>query len=426
MPTVRPFPALRYNTTRFPDLAPLLAPPYDVIAPEEQQALYGRDPHNVIRLEYGLQEAGDSEANNRYTRAKATLAEWLAEGVLVMDQAPAFYPHRQQFTWQGQAYSRLGMYAAVKLQPFNEGEILPHELTLKGPKIDRLNLMRACLTSFSPVLALYDGRDSEIGAALHRATAGAPQATAKGFGFAEELWQAADTGITNTIADALQQRKILIADGHHRYETVLGLRDLLREEFPGFSTGTAFNYAFMLLVDIQDPGLLVLPTHRLLMLTPEMLDAFPRIAGESFDVKDVQVTQPDQVTDLLARHTDEHAFIVYTGGRYLLLTSPRETRDGLPVLDVVTLQEQLIDPLLQQGEGSVENNVRYTTKPADAVARVDNGEIQAAVFLNATPVLDVLQLAEHGIRVPQKSTYFYPKAPTGLVMYNLRPEVSVG
>lgn len=429
MATVRPFPALRYNVERFPNLAEVLAPPYDIISPADQQALYDRHPQNVIRLEYGQQSAQDTPEENRYTRARATLESWLRAQALIMETPPCFYPHRQRFTWEGEARARQGFFAAVRLQPFDEGDVLPHEWTLKGPKEDRLKLMRACLASFSPIFGLYDGANSEIGDCLRRVTAHDPLAIAAGHGFDETLWRSADPALNATIADALSHRQILIADGHHRYETMLALRDLLRTEFPDAPENAAINYAFMLLVDLHDPGLLVLPTHRLLLLTSAMRDAFCRVASRQFQMEKLGALRADAVEATLARYAGMHAFIWYERGCYTLLTSPTTLINGLPVLDVVALQDTLIAPLLAEsleGDATIERNVRYTHDAADAVARVDAGEAQAAVFLNPTPVKDVLTLAAAGVRLPQKSTYFYPKVPTGLVMYNLQPEVTVG
>ncbi|HEX2949080.1 MAG TPA: DUF1015 domain-containing protein, partial [Armatimonadota bacterium] len=371
----------------------------------------------------------DSVQNNRYTRANDALESWLSDGTLEMEGQPALYPHQQRFSWAGKPYARNGFFAAVELQPFGEGDVLPHEWTLKGPKEDRLKLMHTCLASFSPVFGLYDGRNSEIGALLRNATVEQPLATAIGNGFDETLWRVDDAGMREAIAGDLADRKILIADGHHRYETMLALRDILRQEFPDAPAMAAFNYVFMLLVDLSDPGLLVLPTHRLLLLTPEMKAAVTGVLSENFTMEKIAIAHPDQVTDVLARHQEEHAFIWYTDGDYTLLTSPKTTKDGLPVIDVVALQEYIIAPVLRfdpAGEATVERNVRYTVQPTEAVARVDAGEVAGALFLNPTPVADVLTLAEHGIRMPQKSTYFYPKVPTGLVMHNLRPQVTVG
>jgi len=429
MATVRPFHALRYQVERFADPAALLAPPYDIIDAAQQQALYAREPHNVIRLEYGVTKPDDTPERNQYTRAAETLQDWLADGTLTMEASASFYPHEQRYSWDNQQRVRRGFFAAVRLAPFDAGEVLPHEETLKGPKADRMKLMRHCLASFSPVFGLYDGRHSALGELLGRATAGAPLLTAAGYEFDDRLWRADDPGLAEAISTELQKRQILIADGHHRYETTLALRDQLRWEFPNAPENAAFNYVFMLLVDLNDPGLLVLPTHRLLTLDAEMKAAFCRVAGNNFTLEKIIPANPEAIVALLHRHRDEHAFVWYANGTYSLLTSPKTLRNGLPVLDVSALQERIFDPLFAldvEGNASVEENIRYTHHPADAVARVDRGEADAAIFLNPTPIHDVLTLAAAGIRLPQKSTYFYPKAPTGLVMHNLRPDVTVG
>ncbi len=429
MATVRPFHAVRYRIASGADAAALLAPPYDVIPSAQQQALYDRDPHNVIRLEYGLTSPQDAETDNRYTRARDTLQAWRADGTLGRDDPAALYPHAQGYRWQGQLRIRRGFFAAVELQPFDAGIILPHEWTLKGPKADRLQLMRTCQASFSPVFGLYDGRNSPLDALLARATAPAPVLRADGHGFDETLWRTDDPEVTEAIAAALRERQILIADGHHRYETMLALRDQLRAAYPEAPATAAFNYVLMLLVDLNDPGLLVLPTHRLLLLTPEMQAAFCRVAGRHFTLEQVALPSPDAVTALLDAQRGQHAFVWYGTGGYTLLTGPKSYRDHLPLLDVTVLQERLLDPLFcldPDGDACVEQNVRYTVDPREAVARVDRGEVAAALFLNPTPVHDVLTLAAAGIRLPQKSTYFYPKVPTGLVMHDLRPQVTVG
>jgi uncharacterized protein (DUF1015 family) len=429
MASVRPFHALRYQVERVADPASLLAPPYDVIDAAQQQVLYTRDPYNVIRLEYGMPMPDDTAEYSRYTRAAETLREWLGDGTLTMEAGASFYPHEQHYEWERQRHVRRGFFAAVRLAPFNAGEVLPHEETLKGPKLDRMALMRQCLASFSPVFGLYDGSDSELGELRRRATAGTPLITAEGYEFDDRLWRTDDPELTEAIADGLKNRQILIADGHHRYETMLALRDQLREEFPDAPETAAFNYVLMLLVDLNDPGLLVLPTHRLLLLEPEMKAVFCRVAGHNFTMEKVIPEKPEAVAALLHRHRDEHAFVWYADGTYSLLTSPKTLSDGLPVLDVTALQERIFTPLFAldvDGEASVEQSIRYTQHIGDAVASVDRGEADGAIFLNPTPIRDVLTLAAAGIRLPQKSTYFYPKVPTGLVMHNLRPEVTVG
>jgi uncharacterized protein (DUF1015 family) len=427
MAAVHPFRALRYQTDRRADLTSVLAPPYDVINADGQRELYARDAENIIRLEYGLQAPDDSASDNRYTRAATTQADWLRDGVLTVEERPSLYVHRQRFIWDGETYTRTGFFAAVELQPFDEGDVLPHEWTLKGPKVDRLELMRACETSFSPVFGLYDGRDLDVTARLAEIMAGAPMATAEGQGFDEALWRVDDPALVAAITGGLATKQILIADGHHRYETALALRDEMRARYPNAPATAPFNYALMLLVDLHDPGLLVLPTHRTLILTEPMRAAIDAVIAKHFTATPL----PDAAAALAALEASAGSptFVWYAQGQYRLLEAPAATRDGLPLLDVQALQEWIIAPLFAADSATVatvESHVRYTIDPAEAAARVDRGEAQAAVLLNGTPVADVLTLAAHGVRLPQKSTYFYPKVPTGLVMLRLRPELTVG
>lgn len=424
MAVIRPFHALRYNTERFPDLAAVLAPPYDVIDAGYQQELYGRDAHNVIRLEYGVINDADTDADNRYTRARQALTAWTADETLALEEQAAIYPHEQRFDWDGAAYARTGFFAAVELQPFDAGIVCAHEWTLAGPKADRLKLMSTCETSFSPVFGLYDGKNTRIGELLKAAMAQAPLATAVGNGFADTLWRVTDAEICAEISQALATRQIVIADGHHRYETMLAMRDQLRAKYPDAPANAAFNYAFMELVDISDPGLLMLPTHRLLLLTPPMCAAFCQVVA-AFEQEELADTTPEALLAALAAHPDEHAYIWYADGTATLLTLPSVTINGLPQPDVEKLRSDLIAPLLAADGGSVEGNVRYTVDAATALARVDSGEANAAILMNYMPVADVLTLAGAGVRMPQKSTYFYPKIPTGLVMHK-QAEVVVG
>ncbi len=428
MAVVRPLSALKYDFSQFPDASVLLAPPYDVIKGDLQNKLYEKSPYNVIRLEYGIQNDTDTDADNRYTRAKSALDNWLAEGILQIDESPAFYMHRQKFEWDGEEIIRTGFFAAVELQPFEAGIILPHEYTLKGPKVDRLKLMDTCGASFSPGFGLYDGRNTGINEIMAEIFETEPIACAEGNGFSDCLWRVDDAAICEKISTALINRQILIADGHHRYETTLALRDQLRERYPNAPKNASFNYTMMALVDINDPGLLVLPTHRMMLNDEKLSSAFDCLTCNGFDLEKQNISDPDEVTDILAERSDAHAFIIYQKGEYTLITAPQTELNGLPVLDVTTLQNRIISPMLSaiSADATVESHVRYTIHPREAVAQVDSGEMSVAIFLNPTPVEDVLRLAAAGIRLPQKSTYFFPKLPTGLIMYSLRPDVTVG
>ena len=421
MTKIKPMHALRYEKS---DLKDLLCPPYDIINQEMQNDLYARDNHNVIRLEWGKVNDSDTENNSRYTRAKATMEEWIADGTLLIDEAAGFYPHSQKFSFEGKEFVREGFFAAVELTPFDEGKVLPHEWTLSGPKVDRQKLMQTALCSFSPVFGLYDG-NSEIGAIIKQATKNAPLAQADGNGFNEILWKVEDKEQIKKLEEAFLDLEILIADGHHRYETTLALRDYMRELKNRNDEKCGYNYVFMLLVDINDPGLLVLPTHRCLKVDEMLKKSFLDVVSKMFKVEELGEVSDKQIEQTLLSHVDEHAFVCYMDKKYFLLTAPAtKTEEGLPIIDVVALQKYINDPLFALGkDNSVEGNISYTIHINEAIKRVDTGEASIAVFLNTTPLSDVLENAKAGVRMPQKSTYFYPKVPTGLIMNKLDVDV---
>jgi len=422
MTKIKPFRALRYADFNLTDL---LCPPYDIINLEMQEELYNRDECNIIRLEWGKTSDEDNETDNRYTRAKETLSQWLADGTLIIDEKSAFYPHRQKFNWEGKEYIREGFFAAIELTPFDKGQVLPHEWTLKGPKADRLKLMQTSECSFSPVFGLYDG-SSEIGTIIKEALKTSPIATAEGNGFSETLWKIDSKEKTELLEKSFESLEILIADGHHRYETTLTLRDYMRNLCHRNDDSCGYNYVFMLLIDINDTGLLVLPTHRCLVINDNLKGIFLDVAAKIFEIEEVIPASDKEIEEILSKHVNEHSFVVYLDNKYYLLTSPAtKTDEGLPIIDVVALQKYINEPLfsLEPGTG-VEGNITYTISINEAIKRVNEGDAAIAVFLNTTPLHDVLENAKAGVRMPQKSTYFYPKVPTGLVMNKVRVDLN--
>ena len=421
MTKIKPLHALRYKQS---DLTDILCPPYDIINKEMQDELYQRAEHNVIRLEWGKIFEDDNDENNRYLRAKEFAQKWIDNSTLIIDEKASFYPHCQKFNFEGKEYTREGFFAAIEITPFDEGTVLPHEWTLNGPKVDRLKLMQTTECSFSPVFGLYDG-NSEIGAIIKEATANDPIATANGNGFSEVLWKIDNKEKIKELEEKFLDLEILIADGHHRYETTLALRDYMRELRGKNDENCGFNYVFMLLVDINDPGLLVLPTHRCLVVDDHLKSEFLNVAGKMFEIKELATLTDKEIEKLLAQHVESHAFVCYMDKKYYMLTAPAtKTAEGLPIIDVVALQKYINDPLFALGtNNSVEGNITYTISINEAIKRVDTNEAAVAVFLNTTPLNDVLENAKAGVRMPQKSTYFYPKVPTGLIMNKVDEDI---
>ena len=436
MADARPFRGLRYDPT-LADPALTLAPPYDVISPAEQTELYRRSPYNIVRVEYGEQRATDTASDNRYTRAARDLQAWRREGVLTDEAVPACYAYRQEFSWAGKHYVRRHYFAAVRLEDWGSGIIKPHEHTLSGPKADRLELLRATRTQVSPVFCLYRPKAGERalhpidGSSLYDVVADRQR---------HQLSAITSPTDLNAIAAHLAACDVYIADGHHRYETALRYRDECRERAARWSGEEPENFVLMALTDAADPGLVVLPTHRL--VNPPSLPANALdLLAELFDVRDItSAGAGDEIAQAavaaLAAAGAQHPSFVAIGlepGRVHLLTlrdrtavealMPSAQPEAWRRLDVSVLQFSIFrhvfgidDAILAAGTA-----VTYTQDAGEAVRAVASGAARMAFLLNATPVEQVLAVADANGRMPQKSTYFYPKLPTGLVMNTVTP-----
>lgn len=459
MNDVRPFRGLRFDESVVGLLGSVVCPPYDVITPEEQLQLSEKSEHNTVRLEYGLQYPGDDAANNQYTRASATLDRWLAEGALRVEDEPALYIYEQQFVHEGKALARRGVLGALRLTPWEEGVVLPHEETMPKPKADRLQLMRATACNLSPLFLLFDDPTGTVERLMAEVCSAPPDATADtGDGQLHRLWVAKGAQ-GQQLAAALKSPQLYMADGHHRYETALAYRDERRAQdqpppvpLPetgrgersrlsrrgaglgvGFLENAAYNYALVLLVEAHNPGLVVLPTHRLVRgLDQETLSALDSGLSKSFDGERVLSKGLDAaaVAAALVRAMAEGGQEAPTLGLYQgpgeawilklrgAVPNPAGSR---PLLDVDVLHEGLMVPLLGIGPAQLEagSHVSYTRDAAEAVAAVDRGDAQLALLLNPTKVEQVLETARAHGKMPQKSTYFYPKATTGLVFHRL-------
>ena len=448
MAGVRPLPGIRYAPET--DLAAVVTPPYDVISPEAQARYYARDPHNIIRLELGRDERGDDELDNRYTRAALTFAEWRLSGALRQD-APALYLYEQRFTVPGAggARKRRGLFARVGIAPWEAGVVLPHERTLSKPKDDRLKLTRATAATLSPIMALYDDPDGELAALLGKAARRKPEvAFTDEAGEEHRLWPLRDAALTAHVADFFRDRQLYIADGHHRYETALAYREELRETRRELPPGDAANFTLMALSAVEDPGLVVLPTHRIVRgVAPERLTVFRDDLAAYFEITPLGA-QGDlatlDVAKTLAALTaaseggQRVALVMVTPDSALLLRQTAEgeaamdalepARSGEHVgvsaawrrLDVTSLHELVLARGLGVNEQAVRagESVTYTRDASAAIEAVRTGEAgaQLAFLLNPTPPTAIRDVARAGDRMPQKSTYFYPKLITGLVI----------
>ncbi|HEY5090454.1 MAG TPA: DUF1015 domain-containing protein [Polyangia bacterium] len=426
MADIVPFAGLRYDPERVGDLSRVLAPPYDVIGEAERVALEARHPQNVVRIEL---PRGDDDT--RYAEAARLLSAWTAEGVLRADTTPSFYVYEQDFDWGGRRHTRRGFFAAVRLEPFERRVVLPHEKTLSGPKEDRLRLMRATHTQISPIFGLFRDADSAAREVIDGATSVVPTVdTTTPDGIRHRLWRLGAAPAIARLTQVLAGKQILIADGHHRYETMLGLGPELRAlDFA--AGGAAADFAMMFLARAEDPGLLVLPTHRLLRDLPDFdFAALCAAAAPAFDIVEGDETTAEAIEERLGREgTGGVVFAVRVPGRatttwFTLKSFVDLSALGPPALrklDVTVLHGVILGSLLGIDAAAMASQsfLAYTHVTAEALARVGSGEVQAAFLMNATKVEEVLAVCEAGFVLPQKSTFFQPKLATGLLMYGL-------
>jgi uncharacterized protein (DUF1015 family) len=419
MVEIFPFQGVRYTPTH--DLAQVTAPPYDVITPEMRTELLARSPENVVSITLGPQEQNSAEW---YRQAGATKARWLQDGTWRRDPVPALYGYRQEFeTPAGAKLARTGFLARVKLAPWGQG-IHRHEFTRQGPKADRLALMHATHMNLSAVFGLY--RDPQFEIAPLLALPSQCDADFAVDGVRHTLWRITDQTVIDRIVTAMAQRDVVIADGHHRYETALAYRDACRAAIPK-GQAAACDHVLMFLDAAEDPGLVILPTHRVVTGSPQALPA-GLLCGlnQDFELLSVETDIPLQQAIVGDATTTRIGALLADGSRWLLrLRNPERARQAaagqvpevLASLDVVVLQTLVLDPLFGitpevLASGS---RVTYTISEPWAEAQVRSGQAQAAFILNATTLSQTWDAALAGVTMPQKSTYFTPKLQTGLV-----------
>lgn len=426
MAEIAPFSGLRYAPDRAPEPSAVLAPPYDVIGDAERRALEARSPHNVVRLEL---PRGDDDG--RYPAAARLLRSWVAEGILRDDAGEGYYLYEQQFTWAGKSHTRRGFFAALKLEPFERRVVMPHEHTLSGPKEDRRKLLRATRTQISPIFGLYRDAEGSAGAVVDAGMAGTPAVDATTpDGVRHRLWTLTDPGAITKLCALLADKQILIADGHHRYETMLGLRAELRSvDAVG---GAPSDYTMAYLARAEDPGLRVLPTHRLVKgLVGFDFAGLCAAAKAAFDITGGDERTADAIEARLTREgaSGRVVFAVRVPGEsattWFGLKSIVDLSalgpPSLRKLDVTVLHGVILSSLLGIDAAALasQTNLTYTHDTRDAIERIAAGEAQVGFLMNATKVDEVLAACEAGFVLPQKSTYFLPKLATGLVMYRL-------
>jgi len=428
MAHIRPFRGVRYNPAVVPDLSAVVSQPYDRIEHGLQGKYYALHPYNVVRLVKGIEKPDDTERDNVYTRARDYFRLWQIEQVLFREEVPALYVLQQTFRLpDGSTRTRQGLMAALELTRFDEGVVLPHERTLSGPKVDRLNLMRATAVHFEHVFMLYPGNDINpiLAPALEREP---PFALREMFehDVEQRFWVVTDPQVIAAVVEAMvPKRNLIIADGHHRYETTLNYRDEMRARYPDAPPNAAFNFRLVTLVSMEDPGLVILPTHRLIHSYGRMTgaEALER-ARTYFDVAPAASRQAMEA--VLAQADPLHPRYGFYDGRYavLRLRDPQVLAEILPdhsadwrLLDVTVIHELFIERVLGIDKGAVERkeNLDYLRDAQMGYDAVDQGRADFLLLLNPTRMEQVRACTAAGEKMPQKSTDFYPKVVTGLV-----------
>jgi uncharacterized protein (DUF1015 family) len=433
MTDIRPFGGIHYAPQLRSHLAELVTPPYDVISPAAQQHYYASHPNNIIRLELGQEQPGDDRLNNRYTRAAATFAQWRSQGILQQELAPAMYLYRQGFAIGGRTLWRTSLLTAVRLEPWEAGVVLPHEHTMSKPKDDRLKLLRACAANLSPIMALYEDPQNTLSHLLDGLVSQAPAVHLSDEAHEQhQLLTITDQAILRKMQHFFQDHRLFVADGHHRYETALAYREELRQTRRELHHDDAANFVLMALIAIEDPGLVVLPTHRIVKGIPaDRLHQLKAKLHEHFLVDRLsEQTSAELALAALENEGGLGVFVLVTPGQVFRLKVRPDAREHMAAtgralpwqkLDVAMLQTLVMDDALGLDAEAITRgeHLSYTRNAAEAVAAVRDGSAQLAVLLRPTRVQQLHDVAAIGEKMPQKSTYFYPKLLTGLVIHPL-------
>ena len=425
MASIQPFRAVRYATATGADITPLTAPPYDVIPADLRAELLARDPHNVVALELPSGSLDPSIPGNRYETGAATWRSWLDDGVLAFDAAPAIYVLEQRYRHGSTDVARRGFIAAVSLEPFSAGVVLPHERTLPKALGDRLNLTRATAANLSQVFGMFGDPAHATDPFIAKAMESLPLATATDDdGVVSTVWALTDPADQARLAELLADEKVFIADGHHRYTTALAYRD--EQRAAGSPAGAPSDTVMMALVNMDDPGLVVYPTHRIVDAPGAFdADAFFAALTEHFEVGDLPKGHPSAALADAERPT----FIVATQDETKVVrlrtdvdhsvAFPATSSEAWRALDVAVLQELILSPLLDVHPDRPETLDRLSfSKDAHAAMKATTDH-DVVFILNPTKMSQVAAVALAGETMPQKSTYFYPKLLSGLLFKSL-------
>ncbi len=440
MAKIAPFCGLRYNGEKLENLAEVVMPPYDVLSPDEQEFLHQISPYNMVHLELGKSTPADSETDNPHTRAAKYLREWQREAVLIRDRQPALYYYELDYTvGPGQRRTRYGFICRLLLEDFSSGSVRPHEKTFQAVKDERLSLMTACEANLSPIFALYSDPARVVDHILRLARESVPVISfTDREGMNHRIWRVVDPDAIAQVKALMLDKAIFIADGHHRYETALNYRSIQRRRLTNVSPDAPFEYTMMYLSNLDQGGLMILPTHRLLRNMDSWgPGGFLREASAYFEIVKHEPTTGGQLAwreDLEKGQCGGETLIGlywHNADAFYLLKARREAvssylarcgvNEVLRDLDVEVLDRLVLRHLLGLSGAFLTNerNIHFKHDLFEGVSAVRSGAYKAGFFVNPTRIQQVQDVASAGLIMPHKATYFYPKVWSGLVVHPL-------
>jgi uncharacterized protein (DUF1015 family) len=444
MAVIAPFKGLTYNLERLGDISNLIAPPYDVISEEEQDGYYETDPYNVIRLILGKKKIGDTDWDNKYTRSADVYKRWESEEALIRTDTPSMYITSLAYDPADGRGPRVrwGLIVLVRIEDEDSGVILPHERTFSAHRDDRLKLMRACGAQLSQVFSLYEDQENSVFGALKKAIE-APPGISCHFkdGTSHQLWVVQDRAIFRKVADAMYDKSIIIADGHHRYETSRNFRNMMRARYGWRPPNRAYEFVMMYLTNMNDVGMTILPSHRLIKNCENFqLDSFLDSLKQWFDIAALPASKSDPASQSLELQrlleekggsTSAIGFHCHGDNKCYLFSLKEGVRDdmgedlhtSLKKLDVLVLSRFVFQKALGFSKEDLDDEeiFHYQSDMVEALSLVDSGDYQMAFLLNTTKMEHVKEVTGNALIMPRKSTYFYPKVLTGLVFNKIDP-----
>ncbi len=432
MVDVFPFNGITYNKEKIKKLDDVMSPPYDIISEEQQEELYNKHPKNYVRLILNKIQQTDDDNNNRYTRAKKLYDEWLSDSTLIKSDKAAIFAYKIDYKLEGSKKTMNGFFVLLKIDP-DYKVVKAHERTLSKPKADRLNLMRACKSNLEPIQLLYIDEKDKIRKAIDKKIK-TPIIDVKGYdGFKHKLWKLEDTETISMIQNELKNNILFIADGHHRYQTSINYANEMKEKTGDKSTFAPFNFIMVVLANMFDEGLSILPTHRFVKKSDVninncliKLEKYFIIEEKIFDKKDAQTISKKIIEDIKTK--DKHKFALYTKDKYFVLTLKDEKimdefasdrSKTWRTLDVSILHKVVLEHVMGINQDNLEDHVKYTRVDEEAIKFVNQGKYDFSFLMNATKINELKAIADSGEHMPQKSTYFLPKMLSGLVAYKM-------